>query len=400
MPVYLADNSYLGLKVEATPGTAVIPDTFVPLVSENIKSNVGFKADRRMKGLSWKSDDLLQGDRKHEGEIVIYADSDNLGHFLNMTLLKGTTTGGATGYTHPFTVGEPDSYTIEIQKGPFAIRYFGVKADSLRFEFEDGLLKATASIKARGQFSVATLKEALSGSVTSLKLAHNYDDKPNSGLVAGDVISLKLDSGSYQDITLTSVNADGETVGFGALSITAAAGNPIYLKAQTPSYTGLSKPLMRGDTLVGISTTSALATTAAGAKATATPIYDLVIDIKNNLFDAPATGSKDPYQLLTQMRESQITISRLFESEDQRQKWLDMTKQAITSITLGSVITGGTTKEQLTIKLHKVKLLENNYTAELGSLIQEDQSFEALYDADDAIALEVSLVNKTAGTSY
>ncbi len=397
---YLTDNSYLALKPETTPGTAVIPDTFVPLVSESIKSDVAFKADRRMKGLSWKSDDLLQGERKHEGDIVVYADADNLGHLLNMTLSKGTTTGNATGYTHPFTVGEPDSYTIEIQKGPFAIRYFGVKADSLRLEFEDGLLKATASVKARGQFSVATLKEALSGSVTSLKLAHNYDDRPNTGLAVGDKITIKLDSGAYQDITLTSVNVDGETVGFASSSITAAAGNPIYLKAQTPSYTNLSKPLTRGDTLVGIAATSALATTAAGAKSTATPIYDLVIDIKNNLFDAPATGSKDPYQLLTQLRESQITISRLFESEDQRQKWFDMTKQAITMIILGSVITGGTTKEQLTIKFHKVKLLENNYTAELGSLIQEDQSFEALYDAGDAMALEVSLVNKTAGTSY
>jgi hypothetical protein len=353
-----------------------------------------------MKGLSWKSDDLLPGDRKHEGDIVVYADADNLGHLLNMTLSKGSTTGGASGYTHPFVVGEPDSYTMEIQKGPFAVRYFGVKADSLRLEFEDGLLKATTTIKARGQFSVATLKETLNGSVTSLKLEHNYDDRPNTGLVVGDTITLKLDSGAYQDIVITSVNTDGETIGFGALSITAAAGNPIYLKAKTPSYTGLSKPLMRGDTLVGIASTSALATTNAGSKATATPIYDLVIDIKNNLFDAPATGSKDPYQLLTQLRESQITISRLFESEDQRQKWFDMTKQAITIITLGSVITGGSTKEQLTIKFHKVKLLENNYTAELGSLIQEDQSFEALYDAGDAMALEVSLVNKTAGTSY
>lgn len=400
MSFYLADNSYLGLKVETTPGTAVLPDVFVPLISESIKTNLNYVADRRMKGLSFKSDDLLIGERKHEGELVIYADADNLGHLLNMTLLKGTTTGSATGYTHPFTVGEPDSYTIEIKKGPYAVRYFGVKADNLKLEFENNLLKATISIKARGQFSLGSLQTALSGSVTSLKLAHSYDEKPNTGLVAGDVICLKLDSGAYQDITLTSVNADGETVGFDALSITSAAGNPIYLKAKTPSYTGLSKPLTRGDTLVGISTTSALATTAAGAKATATPIYNFMIDIKNNLFDAPATGSKDPFQLLTQTRESQITISRLFETEDQRLAWLSASKQAITLTTYGAVITGGTTKEELTIKFHKVKLLENDNALEVGSLITDEQSFEALYDSGDALALEVSLVNKTAGTSY
>lgn len=400
MSVYLADNSYLALKPETTPGTAVIPTIFVPLVSESIRTNIGYTADRRMKGLSFKSDDILIGERKHEGDIVIYADADNIGHILNMTLLKGTTTGSATGYIHPFTIGEPDSYTIEIQKGPYAVRYFGVKADNLKLEFENALLKATASIKARGQFSVGSLQATLGGSVTSLKLAHNYDDMPTTGLVAGDVISLKLDTGAYQDITLTSVNADGETLGFGALSITATAGNSIYLKAQTPSYTGLSKPLARGDTLVGISTTSALATTAVGSKATATPIYNLVIDIKNNLFDAPATGSKDPYQLLTQTRESQISISRLFETEAQKLAWLDASKQAITTVSYGAVISGGTTKEQLTIKFHKVKLIENNQNSEVGSLIQDEQSFEALYDAGDALAIEIGLINKTAGASY
>jgi len=57
---YLTDNSYLALKVETTPGTAVTPNIFIPLVSENIKSDVAYKADRRMKGLSWKSDDYYK----------------------------------------------------------------------------------------------------------------------------------------------------------------------------------------------------------------------------------------------------------------------------------------------------------------------------------------------------
>lgn len=397
---YLGDNAYLALKVETFPGTPVVPDVFVPLIGETIETDIGYKADRRMKGLAWKSDDFLIGERKHGGDIVVYADADSLGHFLNMTLLKGTTTGGATGYTHPFTVGEPDSYTIEIQKGPYAVRYFGVKADNLRLEFEDGLLKITISVKTRGQFSVGSLQEALSGSVTSLKLAHNYDEKPNTGLVVGDIISIRLNNGAYQNITLTSVNEDGETVGFEALSIAADAGKPIYLKAKTPGYTGLSKPLTRGDTLVGVALTSTLADTAVASKVTATPIYNLVIDIKNNLFDAPATGSRDPYQLLTQTRESQITLSRLFETEDQKLAWLDSIKQAITTITYGAVITGGSTKEQLTIKFHKVKLLSNKQASNVGSLMQDEQSFEVLYDASDAKALEISLVNKTAGTSY
>lgn len=397
---YLGDKSYLGMKVEAVENTPVIPNVFCPLISESVKTNINFTADRRLKGYDFKSDELLRGSRKHEGDLVTYADADNLGHFLNMLMLKGTTTGGATGYTHPFTVGTPKSYTIEIQKGPYAQRFWGVKADKIKFEFEEQKVKLTTSVKGVGQFSVSALKEALAGSVTSLKLAHDYDDNPNKGLVVGDVISVQLDSGSYQDVTLTGVNADGETVSFGALSITAAAGNKVYLKAQTPSYASLSKPLLQGNSLVGIAATSALADTAAASIATATPLYEFSFVLSNNLMDAQSTGSQSPVKLFPQTREAQLTISRVFEETSQHLAWLNSIKQALTMITLGEVITGGSTKEQFTIKFHKIKPITNDEPSEVGSLIFDKQEMEALYDTVDAKAIEISLVNKTASASY
>lgn len=400
MTAYIGSKSYLAVKPETTAGTAVIPTNFIPLVSERIRSMLNQTPDRRMKGLDWKSDDLLQGDRKHEGDVVIFANADSLGHFLNMTYLKGNTTGSATGYTHPFTVGSPDSYTIEIQKGPYAQRYFGVKAEQLKLDWVDQKMQITASIKAMGQFSAGKLKVALSGSVTSLKLSSEYDMKPNTGLVAGDTISVLLDTGLYQDVVLTSVNADGETVGFGALSITASAGNAIYLKAQTPSYTGQLDPLMLGDTLIGVGADSATATINAGSKSLATGMYGFSFTLKNNLLDAPASGSRDPFQLLPQTREAEITTRRVFESEAQHVAWLNMTKQAITMISTGDEITVDGTHESFTIKFHNVKLTNNEEPLEVDSLIFDSQTFEVLYDQSDGYAIEITLVNKTAGSDY
>jgi len=397
---YLGSKSYLAMKPEATAGTAVKPTVFCPLVSESIKTLLNSTPDRRMKGLDWKSDDLLAGDRKHEGDIVIFADGDNLGHLLNMTYQKGTSSGSATGYTHPFTVGTPDSYSIEIQKGPYAQRFFGVRADALKVEFVDQKMQVTASIKAMGQFSVAQLKEALSGSVTSLKLSSAYDMKPNSGLAVGDVLVVMGDDGNGVEATLTSVNVDGETVGFSAITVTGAIGNRVYLKAQTPSYTGIAQPFFLGDTLIGVGADSATATSNAGAKATATGMYNFAFTLKNNLLDAPASGSKDPFQLLPQTREAEITTRRLFENESQHVAWLNSIKQAITMISTGEEITGGTTHESLTVKFHKVKLTTNEEPLESDSLIFDTQTFEALYDATDGYAIEISLVNKTAGASY
>ena len=400
MNSYLGSKSYLAVKPETTSGVAVIPTNFIPLVSESIKSILNQVPDRRMKGLDWKSDDLLAGDRKHEGDIVVYANGDDLGHFLNMTYLKGTTTGDASGYTHPFTVGSPDSYTIEIQKGPFSQRYFGVKADQLKLDWVDQKMQITASIKAMGQFSAGTLKVGLSGAVTELKLASNYDMKPNLGLVTGDTICVELNTGLYQDVVLTSVNVDGETVGFSSLSITADAGNKIYLKSQTPSYTGQLKPFMLGDTLIGVGADSATATTNAGAKDTATGMYSFSFTLKNNLLDAPASGSKDPFQLLPQTREAEITTRRVFESEAQHVAWLNMTKQAITMISTGEEVAVDGTHESFTIKFHNVKLTNNETPLEVDSLIFDNQTFEVLYDQTDGYAIEITLVNKTAGTSY
>jgi hypothetical protein len=331
---------------------------------------------------------------------VVLADADNLAHFLNMTLKKGVSTGSATGYTHPFTIGDPKSYTIEIQKGPYAQRYFGVKVDQLKGEFVDQKLQVTASIKATGQFSVGKLNTALSGEVTSLKLSHDYDSRPNSGLVVGDIICVQLDNGTYQNITLTDVNADGETVGFESASITAASGNNIYLKAQTPSYTSLSNPLLQGNTLVGIAATSALADTAAASKATATPLYQFSFVVKNNLLDGQATGSQSPIKLLPQTREAQLSIGRLFEDVGQHVAWLNSVKQALTLSSNGDVISGGSTKENFTIKFHKIKPITNDEPLEVGSLIMDNQEMEVLYDTADAVAINVSIINKTAGTSY
>jgi hypothetical protein len=398
---YLGSNSYLGLKVEAVENTPVIPNAFCPLISESIKTNINYTADRRMKGIDFKSDDLLPGNKMHEGDIVVYPDADNLGHFLNMLMEKGSTTGSATGYTHPFTFGTAKSYTIEIQKGPYAQRFYGVKAKQIQGIFEDQKLKLTISVKAVGQFSGGQLKAALSGSVTELKLSSAFTSSPNKGLVVGDTICLQLDSGSYQDIVLTSVNADLETVGFEALSITAAANNLIYLKAQTPSYTSLGGILTQGNTLVGVAATSTLADTAAASKSTATSMYDFSFTLNNNLFDAPSTGNNQgPVKLIEQTKEAQLSISRIFEDVSQHVSWLNSIKQALTMIITGNTISGGTTKESLTIKFHKVKPMTNDEPLEVDSIIFDRQEMEALYDSSDAESIEISLVNKTAGTSY
>jgi len=400
---FLADKSYLALKPQSVSTTPVIPTHFTPLVSESIRVSPNFTADRRMKGLDWKSDDLLKGSRSIEGDIVIYGDPDNLGHILNMFYAKGSTTGdAANGYTHPFTVGDGKSYCLEISRGEFAQRIYGVRGEDLKLEFDDNKLKATLAIKGLGQFYTASLAIALTGAgMTTAVLSTDYDLRPSDGLVAGDVIRIVETAGTTVDVTLLTVNADGKTVTFASTAITAVVGKAVFLKAQTPSYSALAEPLYFGNTLAGISDTSANADTAAATRATATPCYNLSMEFKNNLLAESASGATGPSVLLNQVKEAAIEVSRLFTDPTQFQKWLENIKQAITVIITGRFIKSDlTTSELLTMKFHKTKLMDNEEPLEVGAYIYDKQKLEALYDSGDAKAIEISLVNRTAGTDY
>jgi len=46
---------------------------------------------------------------------------------------------------------------------------------------------------------------------------------------------------------------------------------------------GLQDPLYQGNTLVGLGVDETASTTAAGSKATATPVHEFSLDLKNNL---------------------------------------------------------------------------------------------------------------------
>jgi hypothetical protein len=389
---YLSDKSYLALKVEATEGTAVKPDVFIPLVSESIESDLKHEADRRFKGRDWKSDDLNRGGRTHKGDLVLFGDPDNLGHCLNMCMKKGTTTVGAGFYTHPFTPEASKSYTIEIGKGLYAQRYYGVKGNSIKLDFVDGRMQVTLNVSAMGQVSVGTLADAHAGATTSILLKTDYDLTPYTGLVVGDVLNVGTTT-----ITISGFTAPNQ-INFLSTAITASIGDRVSLALQTPSWGTLREPLFLGNTLVGFGATETLATTASATKATATPCYELSINKLQNVLDAPSSGSIDPLKIIAQTQEGALTISQMFESETQHQSWLDRIKQAITIVSKGQVIGSG--QENLTWKCHKVKLLTSKEPLAVGAYIFENQEFEMLYDAGDAKAISVELTNSIAGTVY
>jgi len=398
MSNYLADKSYLAVKPQVAATTPIVPTIFIPLLSESIRLNPNFSANRAMKGLSWKSDELLKGKRNIEGDLEIWADPDSLAHILNMMFVKTSTSGdAASGYTHIFDEGEGKSYTIDISRGIYAQRIWGARGNNLKFSFEDNKMKATIGIKALGQFYTAGLAVALTGAgMTTAVLKTDYDLRPTDGLVAGDVVII-----GGVELTLLTVNANGTTITFASTAVTAGVGDPVYLKAQTPSFTNLQEPFYMGNSLVGMGADSAAADTAAATRATAQPCYEFGLELDNNLLDAQASGYTGPAVLLNQIKSGSVDLTRLFTDPTQFQKWIENTKQAMTIISTGRYIkTDLSTSEKLTVKLNKTKLITNDEPLEVGQYIMDKQKFEVLYDATDGDAMTITIVNRSAGTVY
>lgn len=398
MSNYLAKASYCIMKPQSAPGTPIIPTIFFPIVSESVRINPNLSADTRQKGNTWKSDMLLKGTRMIEGDMTFLADPAIMGHLLNMIYLKGSTTGdAASGYTHPFTPGEGKSYTIDIVRGIHATRLYGVRGSNLRLSFQDNKEQATITIKALGQFNSASLAVALTGAgMTTAVLSTDSDLRPTDGLVAGDVLII-----GGVELTLLTVDADGKTVTFASTAVTAGVGDPVYLKAQAVSLGTQLEPFYLGNTLVGLAATSALADTAAATKATAVSMDNITMNFNNNLLAHPGSSSMGAVVLLNGVKEANIETSKLYENPNQYQKWIEIVKQAITVITTGRFIKSDfTTSEKLTVKYHKVNVLTLDQPIDGDSYIFDKQTFEGLYDSSDALSIEISLVNRTAGTEY
>lgn len=395
---YLSDNSYLAIGEESVAGTAVIPSNFVPLISENIKTIVNHTADRRMKGVSWKTTGVLRGNRTHEGDIVVLGDPDTLGHFLNMVFNKASDSGSTPTYTHTFNVGSPSSYTFDIKKGAYVQRFFGVYVEKLKIDFQDGQMQLTVSISAMGQFSTATLGVALTGAgMTAATFDDEYDIAPARGLVAADVLAVGLTAGGFTNVTLLTVTAAQSGVTFASTSLTSAVGVPLYLVPQTPSFATLSDPFYFGNLFAGFGAATAAAATAAGARSTATAIYDLTITFTNNLFKANGSSRFDPVQIMVGTQEAQIQLKQLFQTVAQKQDWQDRVKQALTLVFYGKMTdTAMTAPEKLTLTFNNIKLIDHANEIKVGEFIMDDESFEVLYDTSDSQAVQAILINKTA----
>jgi hypothetical protein len=108
-------DAQIGFKSEVTPGTAVVPDTFIPFVSENIKQNIEYLdtqtiSARKVLRLT------KRGSRAVQGGFTTELPNTDIATLLHQMMGAVATTGTGP-YTHTFTPGDLTGQALTIQVG-------------------------------------------------------------------------------------------------------------------------------------------------------------------------------------------------------------------------------------------------------------------------------------------
>lgn len=381
----LANLGYLGLKKETTKGTAVTPNVYVPLFKSNLTTDTKLSENNPIVGVKFSKYQEFMGMRTHVGSLEVIAEPNTAEYFFDMLMTAGNIT-GSDPYTHPFTISastDPNAYTIDIQNGQVVHRYFGVQAESIEPAFDNDVMHFNIDVSALGSFIV---REIATVNTTTITLKTDYDPTPNKGLVASDLVKImKADGSSSLNTTVSSVDADGITVVLGNSAASFAAGDFIYLRAATASYT-LQTPFLWGRTEFRFGTT------ASGAlSATHTPVepgskWKLMHSFSNKDGEH-RSGSFDPASLPRTQAESQATVKTFYDLPDYVNRYLKVGGYALVirhfsgsyelRITYNNIIGKGPLKIDL----------------ETGKLIYQDYDFEAVYNTSDGQAFDVKVIN-------
>ena len=142
MAQFMTANSFLGLGIENTRGTAAATPTFIPITSPQVTPMQVFLRDEALRGSPTTVYDQVAGVRHDEYDVKGYVFADSFPILLRAILGGADTKAGAGPYTHTIkllndstTGSQPPSVTIQDFDGATAFQMTGAQASELTVTF-------------------------------------------------------------------------------------------------------------------------------------------------------------------------------------------------------------------------------------------------------------------------
>lgn len=143
MTQFMTANSFLGLGLETTRGTAAATPTFIPITGPQVTPMQTFLRDEALRGSPTTVYDMVAGVRHDEYDVTGYVFADSFPILLR-AILGGTDTKAGAGptYTHGIkllndstTGSQPPSVTIQDFDGATAFQMTGAQMSELTVTF-------------------------------------------------------------------------------------------------------------------------------------------------------------------------------------------------------------------------------------------------------------------------
>lgn len=387
---------YLSLKVEATKGTPVTPDTEVPLYSEDIQVNLNIDEEKSMRGVREARSDFFRGQEDYQGTLKVLAEPQTAMHFFNMMMAVSSSGNATTGYTHAFTLGTPKSYTIEILKGNIPFRLYGVEAKSITPAFEENKMVLEVAIAALGQFSTAKISSA---SGTTVVLDDSERSNPNKGLTTSDTLRLyDVSLGTYEDVTISAVDSDGKTITVSTISGTYVAGDQCYLAPMTPSYS-LDAPFNWGKTEYRFADTAANALSASQTQVEKGSGWSAMHNLEDEA-GSKRSGGQGPAALIRTDGDIEATIKKFFNDGQELNRYLEKDTRALVVRHYSPTDAGSNgTKAEIRVTINEYGIKDSSIPLSVGEIIYHSMSLIPKYKTADSQMFDIKVVNSDDGSS-
>lgn len=391
MTVHTGNKGYLAIKKETTKGTiAAVPNVYVPFYDEKIFTNTNIDEDMPVMGHIFARYKSLLGMRSHGGDITIKAEPNTAGYFLDMILAKGTTT-GAGPYTHPFTLStsaDPKAYTWDIQKGQVVCRFLGSELSELGVDFDKNKMVFKLKMSALKSFIVREIASVSGSGPYTITLKTNYDPAPSDGLIIGDTMRLVKSDDSTIDFVVDSI-PDGVSITCSEDVSSLSAGDLIFIKAATPSYT------LKADFMWALSQFRFSDTASNALSATQTRMEQGSRWTLMNKFEADEgaqrSGSFDPAALVRTVGDMEIALKAAFDLPREINRYLTSSSRAL-------VIRHFSEDQayELRITINNFKYKENAPIVKAGDPVYSEATVIPDYNTSDGQSFDVKVLNNVS----
>ena len=405
--------SYLAIKRETTVASAVTPNKFIRFKDGDISYNQEIIANNPIQNNRWNAINAVPWKINTEWSYNVDLEANECVHFLSAALWEQASVDISSGadstvYKHTLSLANSlPSVTIEQGKGNISDtgnnrqnyqvdRAYGVLIDSFTLAGSDAIINMEVALKAHWIFQKSNIiSDVAAGSNADLEL------ESVEGLTISDTVNIYDSTPQSESDAIIAIDAVAKTIEIATLwnSYTVANTAKVELLPLTPSYPLAPKVL----SFIHCSFQFWDDLTAAATSAQEN-IENWEFSYENNLEERYGSLRSSPSVIAPKGAKATLKFSKYFENVKDRDRYLNLTKQAwILTISNNEIVSdtdSNQAKYTIKIKMSDLRFTTYEMPTWTDELYATSIEAECFYDWSDAHAVQIEITNAKAGTEY